>query len=125
MASNHSLFIHQSHTSFIVLLIYVDDLIITGNNLDIINEVKATLRHHFHIKYLGAIKYFLGLEVARNSSGINISQRKYTLDILANAGLLGCKLVATPMSRDTRLKVNEGTPLEGPTSYHILVGQLI
>lgn len=76
---DHSFFNHQSHDSFTALLIYVDELVLAGNNLDMINKVKATLQHHFHIKDLGPLKYFLGLEVARNNSGIKICQQKYTL----------------------------------------------
>lgn len=52
-AADHSFFIHKSHENFTTLLIYVDDLIIIGNNLHLINKVKATLHHPFHIKDLG------------------------------------------------------------------------
>lgn len=72
--TDHSFFIDQKHDSFIALLIYVGNLILSCNNLDIINKVKKTLLHHFHIKDLAALKYFLGLEVTRHSSGINLCQ---------------------------------------------------
>lgn len=122
---DHYLFIHLSHNTFIALLIYVYDLVIACNNLDIIHKVKTTLQHHFDIKVLGALKYFPGLEVARYRSGINIYHRKYIVDILFNIDLLGCKPAATLMSEDTRLKFNEGTPLEDPIAYRRLVDQFI
>src|SRR4051812_22463166 len=70
---DHSLFIHNSDNSYTLILIYVDDLLIAGNNLDIINQTKQLLHTHFHLKDLGPLKYFLGLEIARNSNGININ----------------------------------------------------
>ena len=61
------------------LLVYVDDIIITGPSLHVINSLKAFLHSHFKLKDLGGMKYFLGLEIARSSSGIVFSQRHYTL----------------------------------------------
>ncbi|CAI8594227.1 unnamed protein product, partial [Vicia faba] len=123
--ADHSLFIHKSPDSFTTLLFYIDELIIIGNNMNLINKVKATLQENFHIKDLGSLKYFLGLEITRSSSSINICQRKYSLDLLSTARLLGCKPASTPMTRDTKLKSNEGTPLQNPTTFRRLVGQLI
>lgn len=60
-----------STNTFTSLLIYVYDLIIVGNNMDIINKTKATLWDNFQIKDLGTLKYFLGLEIARSISRIN------------------------------------------------------
>lgn len=122
--ANHSIFIHQSSTSFTILLIHTNDLIIVGNNLYIIHSIKTTLHNHFKIKDLRTLN-FLGLKVTRYSKGINIWQRKYVLDILSNMCLLGCKPVTTPMSRDTNLLSNEGSLQQDPTSYRRIVGQLI
>lgn len=118
-------FIHKCAKFFTLFLVYVDDLLIAGNNLDIITQTKQLLQKHFHIKYLGPLKYFLGLEIARKNNGININQRKYTLDILSTTGLLACKPSSTPMARDTRLSTNKGNPMTDPTKFIRLVGQLI
>ncbi|XP_058727162.1 uncharacterized mitochondrial protein AtMg00810-like [Vicia villosa] len=91
----------------------------------IINSVKHTLQQHFHIKDLGHMKYFLGLELARNNNGINISQRKYTLDLLDTTGMMGCKPASTPMARDTRLLSTDGKPMDDPSQYRRLIGQFI
>lgn len=72
---DNSPFIHKFKTSFTALLIYVDDLIIAGNNLEINEHIKNILHHHFHFKDLGNLKCFLGLEVARSKSGININKK--------------------------------------------------
>jgi len=66
------------------MLIYVDDVIITSNNLTEIAIMKQFLHVSFPIKDLGDLKYFLGIKVARFANGIVLCQRKYALDVLAN-----------------------------------------
>jgi Reverse transcriptase (RNA-dependent DNA polymerase) len=67
----------------------VDDIIITGNNLDEIRRVKTKLREVFDIKDLGPLKYFLGIEITHSPKGLFISQRKYILDLLKKIGKIG------------------------------------
>ena len=82
----------QTHgKSFTVILLYVDDMIITGNNDTAIRDLKHFLSTRFKIKNLGLLKYFLGVEIARSKSGISFCYRKYTLDILEDVCLLGAK----------------------------------
>ncbi|RVW97533.1 Retrovirus-related Pol polyprotein from transposon RE2 [Vitis vinifera] len=73
------------------VLVYVDDLIISGNDSAALKTFKAYLNDCFKMKDLGVLKYFLGIEVARSSTGLFLCQRKYTLDIVSEAGLLGAK----------------------------------
>ena len=70
-------------------MIYVDDLIVSGNNSVALSAFKHYLSTCFHMKDLGVLKYFLGIEVARNSKGISLCQRKYASYIIAECGLLG------------------------------------
>ena len=61
---------------------YVDDIVLTGDNMEEMERLKKYLAAEFEIKDLGALKYFLGIELARSKCGIFISQRKYVLDLL-------------------------------------------
>ena len=81
---DHSLFLKQdtNNIKLTAIIVYVDDLVLTGNNIEEINHITATLHQQFKIKNLRDLTYFLGLEVARNNSGLHLNQRKYVLDLL-------------------------------------------
>ena len=81
-------FTRQNYSSFTVILIYVDDILLTGNDFTEIQRVKDCLLQQFCIKDLGDLKYFLGIEFSRSKAGIYMSQRKYALDILQDTGLI-------------------------------------
>jgi Reverse transcriptase (RNA-dependent DNA polymerase) len=85
-SADHSLFSKRDENYVIIILVYVDDIIITGNSLEEIKRVKIQLKKNFDIKDLGILKYFLGIEIAHSSKGLFISQRKYTLDLLKETG---------------------------------------
>ncbi|KAL5560356.1 hypothetical protein UlMin_036567 [Ulmus minor] len=123
--ADYSLFTKVSGDSFTAILLYVDDMIITGNDDKSINGVKEFLGSCFKIKDLGPLKYFLGIEVARSKTGISINQRKYTLDILQEAGLLGAKPAKFPMEQNLKLDSTVGDLLDNPTHYRRLVGKLL
>ncbi|GFY95374.1 hypothetical protein Acr_10g0007590 [Actinidia rufa] len=97
--SDHTCFIcRQSQGRCIIISVYVDDIIITGDDASGIVQVKCGLRKAFDIKDLGPLRYFFGIEVARSRHGISLSQRKYSLDLLQDTGMLGCRPAFTPMS---------------------------
>ncbi|OMO60730.1 Reverse transcriptase, RNA-dependent DNA polymerase [Corchorus capsularis] len=123
--ADSSLFLHHKGTSFTALLVYVDDVIIASNNSSHTKALKEYLDAWFHIKDLGPLKYFLGLEVARSPEGIVLSQRKYVLDILQEVGMLGTKPVLFPMEQNHKLAVDDSALLDDPGAYRRLVGRLI
>ena len=108
MTNDYSLFTFQRGSSFIFILVYVDDIIIADNDSSDIIHFKCFLQDHFHIKDLGQLKYFLGIEVAHSRQGICISQRKYTLDILFDAGLLAARPTDFPMEQQLKLSNEQG-----------------
>ncbi|CAJ2665920.1 unnamed protein product [Trifolium pratense] len=123
--SDYSLFTKQSHAGFTVILVYVDDLVLGGTDMDEITTLKTLLNDKFSIKNLGVLKYFLEFEVDRTSKGISLCQRKYTLDLLNDAGLLGAKPCTTPMQPHLQLHNTSGTLLSDPTAYRRLIGRLL
>ena len=106
---------------------YVDDILLTGNNLDCVTSLKKLLDDRFGLKDLGSLRYFLGLEVARIDSGISLTQRKYALEILKDTGFLGSKLVRFPMEQNLRLSKHEGKLLADHDLglYRRLIGRLL
>ncbi|KAK3002667.1 hypothetical protein RJ639_019973 [Escallonia herrerae] len=112
-------------TSFTAILIYVDDILLTGNDLQEIERLKKFLLKRFRIKNLGDLKYFLGIEFSRSKKGIFMSQRKYALDILQDSGLLGVRPDKFPMEQNLKLTPTDGILLSDPTKYRRLVGRLI
>ena len=101
--------------------IYVDDLIISGSNEKDVEIFKIYWNKYFHMKGLGKLKYFLGTEVAQNSDGIFLCQRKYALDLISEAGLLGAKLAKTPLEQNHKLTLVQSDDVEDATQYQHLV----
>ncbi|CAL1409609.1 unnamed protein product [Linum trigynum] len=123
--ADYSLFTKHQDGLFLAVLVYVDDIILAGDYLSEIESLKQKLDAAFKIKDLGNLKYFLGLEIARNETGISICQRKYVLDLLQDSGLLGTKPVPTPCNPGVRLSIKSGVLLDDPSVYRRLVGRLL
>ncbi|KAH9667846.1 hypothetical protein KPL70_021200 [Citrus sinensis] len=94
---DHSLFIFHANDTLIFLLVYVNDVIITGNNPDRIQSIISHFSNRFVLKYLGLLSYFLEIEIRHFPGGIFLSQTKYTRDLLTKATLLDCTPNRTPM----------------------------
>ena len=102
----------------------MDDIVVTCSDQDGIQKLKQHLFSHFQTKDLGKFKYFLGIEVAQSNSRVVISQRKYTMDILTDTGMLDYKPIDTPMDPNVKLVPGQGELLRDPGRYLRLVGQL-
>lgn len=121
-----SLFIYSKHGSTLILLIYVDDMILTGNNSALLAQVKDFLSTQFKIKDLGDLHYFLGIQVVRTAAGIFMSQSKYASDILRDFQAICTKGSLVPMEQHHSLQQSSDTPyLSDVTGYRRLVGRLI
>lgn len=94
---DHSLFIKKQGTHIVVILVYVDDMLITRNGLALIEHTKESLHKAFKIKYISDLMYFLGMEFSRSGNGMLINQRKYALDIISQLGLGNTKPSWTPL----------------------------
>jgi len=121
----YAVFIRRTDHGIILLLLYVDDMIITGDVFIGILELKQFLSQHFEMKDLGTLSYFLGLEISSSSDGFYLTQAKYISDLLSRANLTDCKIVDTPTELNTRLNLQDGKPLRDLTLYLHLVGSLV
>jgi hypothetical protein len=118
---DYSLFTWIQGSSFIALLVYVDDIILASNDPTAISALTIFLNQQFKLKDLGPLKYLLGLEVARSDKGLSICQRKYALEILEDVGMLACKLARFPMDQNLKQSSRNGALLADPSSYRRLV----
>ncbi|KAK1412979.1 hypothetical protein QVD17_34637 [Tagetes erecta] len=128
--NDYSLFTKKHNKSLCILLVYVDDIIITGDNDIDLKAVKAQIMSKFKIKDLGELKYFLGIEVLKSDEGIVLSQRKYCLDLLSEFGMLGSKPVSNPIEQniivtDKQNSYKDDFELADVTGYQKLIGKLI
>ncbi|KAK1414103.1 hypothetical protein QVD17_29844 [Tagetes erecta] len=123
--SDHTLFLKRRGKLITCLIIYVDDMIITGNDEEEMTKLKTSLFNEFEMKDLGRLKYFLGIEVLRSKHGIFICQKKYVLDLLAETGMIDCKPVDTPMIVNQKLYMEEEAELADKGRYQRIVGKLI
>lgn len=123
--SDHSLFIKRVDKVYLAVLVYVDDILIIGNSDSAVTAFKEVLKSAFKLRDLGPAKYFLGFEIARNHTGIFVSQRKYTLELLEDAGYLGCKPLSVPMEPNMKMSASSGTVRPDPSIYRRLVGCML
>ena len=123
---DHNIFIkHLAAREVTTLLVYVDNIIVTGNDEREKHEVKQRLAKELEIKELGKLKCFLGIEVAYSTQGIFISQQKYVIDLLAETWKIGCKPVSTLMDPNHKLGEAKEEPVVDKIMYQRLVGRLI
>ncbi|XP_024195747.1 uncharacterized mitochondrial protein AtMg00810-like [Rosa chinensis] len=121
-----SLFIKQCQDNTVFLLLYVDDIIITGSCASLINSVKAALHNEFDMKDLGKLHFFLGLEIQYLPDGIFVSQLKYANDLIHKSGLDDCHIHTTPCKSGLKLLRDTGVPLQSHdvTQFRSVVGCL-
>ncbi|KAG7543542.1 Integrase catalytic core [Arabidopsis thaliana x Arabidopsis arenosa] len=123
--SDYSLFSFEKSGIRINILIYVDDMIVSSNSEEALGIFKGYLASCFKMKDLGPLKYFLGIEVSRSCKGFYLSQRKYALDIVEEAGLLGSKPATFPLEQNHKLALSTSPLLLDPEPYRRLIGKLI
>jgi hypothetical protein len=121
---DHTLFYKRNMSKLTILIVYVDDIVITGDDDMGIENLKKQLTREFEVKDLGQLRYFLGIEVSGSPKGIYLSQRKYVLDLLAETGMSGCRPASTPIEQNHKLSSESGETVD-KEKYQRLVGRLI
>lgn len=115
----------NKHGDILMVSVYVDDLIYTGDNMSMMEEFKRSMQREFDMTDLGKMRYFLGLEVLQTSQGTHISQLKYALEILRRFEMEGCNAVCNPMVPGNKLEMDrEGEPVD-EILYKQIIGSLM
>ncbi|CAL1399312.1 unnamed protein product [Linum trigynum] len=122
--SDASLFVYSHGETLLYFLVYIDDLLLTGNDPTVLHRFQQALSHRFSLKALGAVDYFLGIEVIPTTTGYILSQHKYMVDILHHFLMTDAKPVDTPMAASTTLTLADGTPPTDATRFRQVVGAL-
>ena len=119
-----SLFIYSSAGTFLYMLVYVDDIILTGNNPTAVDHVVNNLSSTFALQDMGPLSYFLGIEVKSSGQDLVLSQKKYILELLQKAGLSQSKPVSSPCSTKAPLTLGDSPSFDNPVRYRQVVGAL-
>lgn len=112
----------EGKNNFIIVCLYVDDIIYTSSSTLLVDEFKSQMMNEFEMSDMGLLHYFLGLEVYQAEDGIFISQRKYAKDFLNKFGMLNCKPAATPMNINEKLQQEDGEERAEVRRFRSLVG---
>ncbi|KAK3028741.1 hypothetical protein RJ639_037764 [Escallonia herrerae] len=115
----------QQNGRITLLLLYVDDTIITGDDTDSIQDLKVFLHRQSKMEDLGPLSYFLGLEVSIGSNDYDLSRSKYASEIPSRAGLTDSKIEFSPLEANVKFHSSDGEPLHNATLYRQLVGRLV
>jgi len=119
-----SLFAFVFAGTHLLALVYVDDIILTGSSLSLIDSLLHSLSLDFPIKDLGSLNFFLGVEVHRSPTGLHLCQQRYIADLLKRTSMQFAKPVSSPMSTSSPLSQFDGTPMSDTTLYRSTVGAL-
>lgn len=122
--SDVSLFFLRSSALTVYILVYVDDILVTGSDARFLRSFISKLNDMFALKDLGSAYYFLGIEISRFGSGFHLCQSKYILDILKKFNMVDCAPIPTPMVTGRQFTKSDGILLDDPTSYRQAIGSL-
>jgi len=114
----------KSHDVLIVSL-YVDDLLITGSNFELVEQFKVQMFEDFEMTDLGEMAFFLGMEVYQTYDGIFIGQQKYAKEVLKKFNMEGCKEMSTPLMHNEKFCKDDGSNRADERLYKSLIGCLM
>eukprot|EP00253_Pinus_taeda_P009952 PITA_09952 len=123
--SDANLYIEHTGDDILFVVVYVDDLIITGSSAHLIHGIKQDLCRTFDMTDLGLLHYCLGVEVWQTENHIFLSQSKYAKNLVDRFRMQDCKPATTPMELGLKLSAHSSSPLVDETLFRQLVGSLI
>ena len=121
---DNSLFVFCLAHTIIYLILYVDDIIITGKDSTQIHNLITALGQVFELNDLGPLNYFLGIQITKSTHGLTLTHTKYASDVLHRFHMENSKPTKTPSCPSTRLVPHDGVLLSEPTQYRSMIGAL-
>lgn len=118
------MFFKRTRTLISIVDVYVDDILLTGDNIVELSDLKIFLHSEFKMKDLGPLHYFLGMKILREQKGQIVTQRKFTINLLHEFDYFKLPSVSSPLDPSSKLVVDSGPPLTDAYLYYRLVGKL-
>lgn len=119
-----SLFVYLKGKDVMFLLLYVDDMVLTGNNQELLKQLLNSLKQQFRMKDMGPLSYFLGIQAQFTPTGLFLNQAKYATDLLQAAGMLDCAPMPTPLPLQLDRVPHQDETFSNPTYFRSLAGKL-
>ena len=123
--SESTLYIKHYEGDILVIFLYVDDLLVTGNNAALIDEFKLEMMKVLEMTDLGLMTYFLGMEIKQSQDEVFVCQKKYAKEILKKFHMEDCKSMSTPMNQKEKLSKEDGTEKVDEAHFRSLIGSLM
>ncbi|CAA0812714.1 cysteine-rich RLK (RECEPTOR-like protein kinase) 8 [Striga hermonthica] len=123
--ADSNLFIKKRERKLAIMLVYVDDIIITGDDEEEIQQTRKNLLVRFQMEELGEFKHFLGLKLKEKNDGLLLCQSQYAKDLLKKFSMTEYKPLSTPVEANAKICAQDEKDLEDATMYRQLVGSLI
>ncbi|CAH9135713.1 unnamed protein product [Cuscuta epithymum] len=120
-----TLYVKELNQDILIVSVYVDDLLITGSSIKMIDQFKSEMKKKFDMSDLGLMSYFLGLEVVQMDCGILIHQRKFATEVLKKFAMSECKPIGTPLATGQKFFKEDGTEKIDSKIYRSLMGSLL
>ncbi|KAL5559544.1 hypothetical protein UlMin_035755 [Ulmus minor] len=118
------MFINCGQSTILIVLVYVDDIIVTRSSESQVSQLITHLNNSFALRDLGQLSYFLGIEVTYSTGSMHLSQTKYISDLLKRTDMTDCKPAKTPEAVGKIMTQFDGEPYEDVTQYRSIVGAL-
>ena len=123
--SESTLYVKKLDDDVLIVSLYVDDLLVTGSNLQQIERFKQDMMQAFEMSDLGLMSFFLGMEIKQSRGVIFIGQEKYAKEILKKFQMENCKPTTTPMNQKDKFSKEDGTARVDEEKYRSLIGCLL
>jgi hypothetical protein len=122
--SEYGLYTRAREKQRLIVGVYVDDLIIMGESIQEVSLFKSEMKHVFRMSDLGALSYYLGIEVRQDPQDIWLCQSSYAMKLLERTGMKNCNPCAVPMEAKMKLSNDSDANPVDPTEYRSLIESL-